>query len=50
MQLASSAWALGIASSSVAVVLGCAVSDVKTVTELAPAVGGGGGICLDNIN
>jgi hypothetical protein len=46
MQLASSAWALGIASSSVAVVLGCSVPDVKSVAELAPAVGRvrGGGI------
>jgi len=38
MQLASSAWALGCASASVAVVLGCSVPDVKTVSELAPAV------------
>jgi hypothetical protein len=29
-------WGLGVASSSVAVVLGCLVSDVKQVTELAP--------------
>jgi hypothetical protein len=36
--LVSCAWALGIASSSVAVVLGCSVPDVKTVSELAPAV------------
>jgi ABC-type multidrug transport system permease subunit len=38
MQLATSAWGLGIASSSVAVVLGCSVPDVKAVAELAPAV------------
>lgn len=36
--LVGAAWALGIASSSVAVVLGCAVPDVKAVAELAPAV------------
>lgn len=34
----SAAWALGVASSSVAVVLGCSVPDVKAVAELAPAV------------
>lgn len=34
--LALTAWALGSASSSVAVALGCMVSDVKQVTELAP--------------
>jgi hypothetical protein len=30
------AWGLGMASSSVAVMLGCMVSNVKSVTELAP--------------
>ena len=29
-------WALGMASGSMAVLLGCAVSDIKTVTELSP--------------
>jgi len=38
MQLVSAAWALGIASSSVAVVLGCSVPDVRAVAELAPVV------------
>jgi len=38
LSLVGAAWALGIASSSVAVVLGCSVPDVKTVSELAPAV------------
>ena len=30
------AWGLGLASGSLAVLLGCAVSDLKTVTELSP--------------
>jgi ABC-type multidrug transport system permease subunit len=34
--LVTTAWGLGIASSSVAVVLGCLVTEVKDVTELAP--------------
>jgi len=34
--LVLASWGLGIASSSIAVVLGCAVADVKDVTELAP--------------
>lgn len=38
IMLVGAAWALGIASSSVAVVLGCSVPDVKAVAELAPAV------------
>lgn len=38
IHLATIAWALGIASSSVAVVLGCSVPDVRAVAELAPAV------------
>lgn len=29
-------WGLGLASGSMAVLLGCAVSDIKTVTELSP--------------
>merc|ERR1711990_1118520 len=29
-------WGLGMASGSMAVLLGCAVSDIKTVTELSP--------------
>jgi len=36
--LTTIAWGLGIASSSVAVVLGCSVPDVRSVAELAPAV------------
>ena len=34
--LTLSAWGLGIAAASLAVCLGCAVPDVKNVTELAP--------------
>mmetsp|Transcript_4023 Transcript_4023/g.8458 ORF Transcript_4023/g.8458 Transcript_4023/m.8458 type:complete len:489 (-) Transcript_4023:76-1542(-) len=33
-----SSWALGLASASVAVLMGCAVSDIKTATELMPVV------------
>ena len=29
-------WGLGLASASVAVVMGCALTDVKDVTEMAP--------------
>lgn len=35
-QLVAINWGLGVASASVAVLLGCAVSDVKDVTELSP--------------
>lgn len=38
ISLVACAWALGIASSSVAVVLGASVPDVRAVAELAPAV------------
>lgn len=38
IKLVSCAWLLGIASSSVAVVLGTLAADVKSVSELAPAV------------
>ena len=31
-------WGLGLASASVAVLLGCAVADVKTATELMPVL------------
>ena len=34
--LALAAWGLGLASASVAVALGCAIPDVKKVTEMAP--------------
>ena len=34
--LVLASWGLGLAASSIAVVLGCAVGDVKKVTELAP--------------
>jgi hypothetical protein len=36
IQLVLASWGLGVASSSIAVVLGCLVPDVKQVTELAP--------------
>ena len=38
MSLIFASWMLGMASSSIAVILGCAVSDVKASAELAPAV------------
>lgn len=34
--LVLAAWGLGLASSSVAVALGCAIPDVKNVTEMGP--------------
>ena len=36
IHLVLASWGLGLSSSSIAVVLGCAVADVKQVTELAP--------------
>merc|ERR1711998_380607 len=38
IELVSAAWMLGIASSSVAVVLSCSVADLRSVSELMPAV------------
>jgi len=36
IMLVLASWGLGVASCSIAVVLGCLVSDVKDVTEMAP--------------